>query len=291
MTARAIAQTDLGPVEYVSIGEGPPVLVVHGTPGGFDQGVALARFVVDAGFRAIAPSRPGYLGTPLDDRLSPAAQADLHAALLDELGIERAGLLFWSGGGPSGYELAARHPDTVGALVAFDAVSKAIDRPHEGLDQRLMFATRFGNWVLRMLAARAPKQLIKSTLKAEGALTKEQLEQRTAEVFADEAKRRFVLDVDATVSYRAPRRAGLDNDFDHFAAIDTLHLEDIRAPALVVHGTVDTDVPPDHGDHAAATIPGAELLRMETGTHLCLYTHPEAAAAQARAVALLRAAS
>jgi pimeloyl-ACP methyl ester carboxylesterase len=284
-----VAQTDLGPVEYVLLGEGPPVLVVHGSPGGFDQGVALSRFVVDAGFRAIAPSRPGYLGTPLDDRRSPEAQADLHAALLDELGIERAGILFWSGGGPSGYALAARHPERVGALVAFDAVSKAIERPHEGLEERLMFSTRFGNWVLRVLAAHAQKQLIESTLQAEGALTKEQLEARTREVLGDEAKTRFVLDVDATVSYRKPRKAGLDNDFEQFAAIETLHLEDIRAPALIVHGTVDTDVPPDHGDHAAAAIPGAELLPMETGTHLCLYTHPDAWAAQARAVEVLRA--
>ncbi len=288
MTDASIAQTDLGPVEYVSIGDGPPVLVIHGSPGGYDQGLALARFVIDAGFRAIVPSRPGYLGTPLDDRRTIDAHGDLHAALLDELGIERAGLLFWSGGGPSGYRLAVRHPERIGALVAFDAVSKAIERPHEGPDERLMFSTRFGNWILRVLAAHQPETLIKSTLAAEGDLTKEQLEQRTKEVFGDEGKARFVLDVDATVSYRPPRKAGLDNDFEQFAAIESLHLEEIRAPALIVHGTADTDVPPDHGDHAAATIPDAELLPMETGTHLCLYTHPDAAAAQARAVDVLQ---
>jgi pimeloyl-ACP methyl ester carboxylesterase len=288
MPEPTVAQTPLGPVEFATLGEGPPVLVIHGSPGGYDQGVALARFPVDAGFRAIVPSRPGYLGTPLDDRGSIDAQADLHAALLDALGIERAGLLFWSGGGPSGYRLAVRHPERVGALVAFDAVSKAIERPHESLDERLMFSTRFGNWALRVLAAHQPEKLIQSTLGAEGSLTKEQLEQRTKEVLGDEAKAQFVLDIDATVSYRPPRKAGLDNDFEQFAAIDTLHLEDIRAPALIVHGTVDTDVPPDHGDHAAATIPAAQLLPLETGTHLCLYTHPEAAAAQAKAVEVLR---
>jgi len=70
----------------------------------------------------------------------------------------------------------------------------------------------------------------------------------------------------------------------HGGALITGHRGGIR----LIHGTADTDVPPDHGDHAAATVPGAELLPMETGTHLCLYTHPDAAAAQARAVDVLQ---
>jgi 2-hydroxy-6-oxonona-2,4-dienedioate hydrolase len=35
---RSTADTRHGPIEYVSWGEGPPVLVVHGAGGGFDQG-------------------------------------------------------------------------------------------------------------------------------------------------------------------------------------------------------------------------------------------------------------
>jgi hypothetical protein len=34
-------------------------------------------------------------------------------------------------------------------------------------------------------------------------------------------------------------------------------------------------------------IPGAELLTLQTGTHLALYTHPDAAATQARVVDFL----
>jgi pimeloyl-ACP methyl ester carboxylesterase len=74
-------------------------MVVHGTPGGSDSSVAIGRFLVNAGFEVIAPSRPGYLGTPLDGGRSIDDQADLLAALLDALGVERTGLLTWSGGG------------------------------------------------------------------------------------------------------------------------------------------------------------------------------------------------
>jgi dienelactone hydrolase len=35
--------------------------MIHGTGGGFDQGLLFARRLVDAGYRVIAPSRFGYL--------------------------------------------------------------------------------------------------------------------------------------------------------------------------------------------------------------------------------------
>lgn len=285
-------ETRLGPVEVAVVGEGAPVLVVHGTPGGWDQAAAMAAFLAradgGAGVKAILPSRPGYLGTALDDaRRTIDAQADLHAALLDALGVERVGVLCWSGGGPSSYRLAVRHPDRVRAVVALDAVSKAYPRPHEDVPTRLMFTTRAGNWLLRAMIAHAPKQLISATLEAEGSLTKEQLAQRVEEVFADEQKRRFVLDLDASVARHGGRAAGYDNDIDQFEAIGALELERIEAPCLIVQGGADTDVPPDYSEHAVATIPNAELLTLEGGTHLAFYTHPDSAAAQAQALALL----
>ena len=102
--------TDLGPVGLVRAGSGPPVLMIHGTPGGTDSSLAMGRFLVAGGFHLIAPARPGYPGTELGGRQTIDDQADLHAALLDALGIERAAVITWSGGGPSGYRLAVRHP-------------------------------------------------------------------------------------------------------------------------------------------------------------------------------------
>jgi len=117
--------TALGAVEYFEQGEGAPVLFVRGSPGGGDQGIAMSRFLVPQGFRAIAPSRPGYLGTPLTDSMAtPDQQADLELALMDALGVEQFAVMCWSGGGPSTYRLAAKHGDRVTALVMCAAVSK-----------------------------------------------------------------------------------------------------------------------------------------------------------------------
>jgi hypothetical protein len=59
-------------------GSGIPLLSIHGAGGGYDQGLANAAGFVGAGFRIIAPSRFGYLGTPVPPDISPAAQADAH---------------------------------------------------------------------------------------------------------------------------------------------------------------------------------------------------------------------
>jgi pimeloyl-ACP methyl ester carboxylesterase len=281
-------QTGAGPVELERAGEGPPVVVVHGTPGGSDSSLAMGRFLVDAGFEVIAPSRPGYLGTPLGDRAAIDRQADLHAALLDALGIESAGVLSWSGGGPSAYRLAARHPDRVRALVAFASVSRSMSRPKLDTGSRLVMETEPGNWSLRFLAAHFPKSTIGATLKAEGDLSRRELKELVAEALGHDDEREVVLTMADVVADNAHRREGVDNDWERFAQIDSLELERVAAPTLVIHGSADTDVPPEHGEHAAATIPGAELLTMDRGTHLSLFVHPGARAFQARAVGALR---
>jgi pimeloyl-ACP methyl ester carboxylesterase len=112
-----VAPTACGPIEYAAAGEGIPVLEVHGIFGGFDQGIAATRPVLGDGFRIIAPSRFGYLDTPLPANASPESQADAHACLLDHLGIERAAVMAHSAGSVSAIQLALRHSERISALV------------------------------------------------------------------------------------------------------------------------------------------------------------------------------
>ncbi len=60
-TGSQIIQTRSGTMEYAETGAGRPVLMLHGTGGGFDQGLAFSAPLTRAGFRVIAPSRFGYL--------------------------------------------------------------------------------------------------------------------------------------------------------------------------------------------------------------------------------------
>ena len=245
-------------------------------------------FLAAAGFEVIAPSRPGYVGTPLEGRDTIDQQADLLAALLDALDHERAGVVTWSGGGPSGYRLAVLHSERVSALVPFAAVSKSYEPPKAATGERLMENTTFGNWVLRFMVAHAPTSTVTATLKAEGDLSKDQLKELTAEVVENEHEREVVLTMAGVVADHRHRRAGVENDLGQFAKIDSLQLDRITAPTLVIVGSADIDVPTEHSDFAAATIAGADKIMMEGGTHLALFAHPDAAAVQAQVVAKLR---
>jgi hypothetical protein len=53
--------------------------------GGCDQGLILARTIGETGYRFVALSRPGYLGTPLTAGRTPEEQADLYADLVDNV--------------------------------------------------------------------------------------------------------------------------------------------------------------------------------------------------------------
>jgi pimeloyl-ACP methyl ester carboxylesterase len=119
-----VVKTALGPVEYQKTGNGPAVLYAHGTPGGYDQGIAFARFFSDNQCTFISPSRPGYLRTPLASGPTPEQQADLYAALLDELGIQCASIIGFSGGGPSALQFTLRHPDRCSGLAMIGGIAQ-----------------------------------------------------------------------------------------------------------------------------------------------------------------------
>ncbi len=280
--------TARGPVQYGAVGEGTPVLVVHGSPGGHDAGLAMARFLVPHEFRAIVPSRPGYFDTPLSSGETPDDQADLYVALLDALGVDRAGVLCWSGGGPSAYRLAVRHPDRVAGLVSAAGVSRRYEFASVPGSEKLVMGTGVGRRMLQLMARFTPERLVTATVAAEGDLTKEQLAERVEQIIADPDKERFTLDLALAANHSGPRKAGYENDSRQFGRIESLELERISAPCLVVHGTADSDVAPEYSRFAAEQIPGVELVELAGGTHLALFVHPEAPAVQQRAMQLFR---
>jgi len=278
-----VVDTELGPVEYVELGAGSPVLFVHGSPGGWDEGELLSRFLVDAGFRVIAPSRPGYLGTPLTDaNATPDGQGRLHLALMDALGIDLFSAACWSGGGPSSYRLAALGGERVQALVAIAAISGS------GFDPRFeghILERRFGKWIVAELRRQATKPLIEATLAEESSFDRRDLKAVVEEVWSDDDKRTFVLELAEII---ASRRPGLLNDLEQFPKIVDLDLPSIVAPVLLVHGTLDADVPPVHRDRAAAALNDVERHDIDGGSHIAAWTGPGEQEAQDRIVTFLR---
>ncbi|ODV41808.1 alpha/beta hydrolase [Cupriavidus sp. UYMMa02A] len=105
-------------LHVVERGQGPALLLVHGLSGqlgNFDYGMIepLAR-----DFRVVAVDRPGsgYSVRTPGARADLAAQADVLAALIDKLGLERPLVVGHSLGGAIALALAAGHPDRVAGL-------------------------------------------------------------------------------------------------------------------------------------------------------------------------------
>lgn len=250
-----IAQTACGPIEYATTGQGIPVLELHGVFGGFDQGLVVSRPVLGDGFQIIAPSRFGYLGTPLPSSASPASQADAHAALLDHLGIRRACVMAHSAGSPSAIQLALRHPHRVAALVLLvpAAPGPGPTAPPKSL-ARALFKTDALFW---FLATYLPSAVPIGVPRGLELTPSEETE---------------VDRVMQTLLPATPRRDGFL--FDVFVSTPSLNsgcsFGDISAPTLVVTATDDPLALPDNARRLAAAIPNARLFEVERGGHLLL---------------------
>ena len=114
--------------------------------------------------------------------------------------------------------------------------------------------------------------------------------ERVAQIMADPDKEEFTLDLAKAANHSGPRREGFENDMRQFAGIESLELDRIGVPCLIVQGEADSDVDPEYSRYAAATIPGAESVTLPGGTHLAFWVHPDSAAVRQRAVELYRSA-
>jgi 2-hydroxy-6-oxonona-2,4-dienedioate hydrolase len=276
-----MVDTRCGPIEVQQAGTGIPLLMIHGSGGGHDQGMAWAQPLVQQGVRVIAMSRFGYLRTPRPINASPEAQADAHICLLDALGISKAAVMGVSAGGPSAMQAAIRHPDRVGALVlvvpiAYKSGTVADSMPpvSDGKDALLLrlLGSDFLFWTV-LHAAR--DSLIRHVLATPP-------EQVTA---ASEQERARVNDMAERILPVSSRSAGLRDDTRLGKYLGPYALASIRAPTLVVSARDDGFGTYAAAQYTASRIPGAKFLGFNDGGHL-LVGHDEAV--QAEVVTLLK---
>jgi 2-hydroxy-6-oxonona-2,4-dienedioate hydrolase len=259
-----IARTPCGPIEYAVIGDGPPVLVVHGAGGGFDQGLDFGAPLVEHGFRVIAMSRFGYLRTPLPSDASPAAQADAHACLLDELGIQRAAVVGASAGAPSSLQFALRHPHRITALVLL-VPAIYVPRPNGApsvttprgtaflIDMGLKSDFLF--WAATRLARQAMMRAILATMPAV-------IEHASSE---EQERVQQVLDHILPITQR---RLGLLNEAAVIPSLQRYELERINVPTLTISCADDLYGTYDGARYTAEQIPDARFVGYPSGGHI-----------------------
>jgi pimeloyl-ACP methyl ester carboxylesterase len=246
---RRVVPTALGPIEVAIHGAGPPVLVSHAFGAGFDR--ADAQRLVEAGFQVIAPSRFGYLRSPMPSDPSPEKQADAFAALLDELGIERVAIVGISAGAIAALHFAARHPARCRSLTVI--VPPLCTEPPLPRSECFVFSD-FAYW-LALKVARSV--MIRCLLGAEPFVVDA----------APPDERRRARDVLANLLPIRERVRGILDDRCTMTTPQSIAFDRIEAPTLVMSTKDDL-----HGTHDAARliatrIPGARLVVYRTGGH------------------------
>jgi len=253
-----VIQTNSGLIEYASVGDGYPVLMVHGAGGGYDQGLILGEFVGD-GFRQIAISRFGYLRTPLPVNASPVAMADAYVDLLDELNISKVAVLGISRGGPSSLQFALRYPERCSALVMWSAISYT--PPPESFIQKNIFNVLFqSDFVYWLITTKFESQLISIF----GVPEKTQTKLTTAE-------KKWASEFLQSMHPISLRKAGIYNDRKY--KIHDHSLEYITVPTLVIHAEDDSLISFTQGQYTTQNIPDAQFIKLQNGGHLLMGQH------------------
>jgi len=257
-----LIETTLGVVETAQTGQGSAVLISHGSGGGYDMGIWLARFL-GGPYRYIAPSRVGYLRSPAPANPTPEAQADLYAALLDLLKIDSAVVIGLSGGGASALQFALRHSAGCSGLILISAISRQVPPLPRVLRAifPIMLISDFLPWFLHALA---PGRIYQAN-----GVSREVL----AQIRNDGETMRQLAELFQTNFPSTLRREGMLCDLQQMANPFPIPLERITIPALVIHAEDDPVVPIALGEYSAATIPGARFLRLKDGGHFACVTH------------------
>jgi 2-hydroxy-6-oxonona-2,4-dienedioate hydrolase len=257
-------KTSAGMIEAALTGQGSTVLISHGSGGGYDMGLWLAQ-LIGGQFLYIAPSRFGYLRTPVPSDPSPEAQADAYAVLLDALNVNSIVIIGLSAGGPSALQFALRHSRRCHGLIMLSAASRPVPPlpPFLRAIYPLMLKSDFIPWLFYTMA---PHAVFQANGVSRALLVRIKFEREKMQL------------LDALYQTTFPttlRREGMINDLQQLTNFPSYPIEHITVPALVVHAVNDPIIPVASGEYSAHTIPNAQFIKLEDGGHFACVTHQE----------------
>ena len=258
-------------------------MALHGTPACGLGYAVLAPAAEAAGVRVVAPDRPGVRRSDRRPGTTVADHARDLGRLADALGLDRFGIIGWSGGGPYALAAAALLPDRLTGTLAVASMPPPTmpgwrktlstgDRAALVLARR---APRVAGRVLTAVARRAAKD----PAKAAAQFAKE-LCPNDRIVMAggppEELEMRFFTEA----LLHGP--AGAVDDYRALGRPWGFSLGDITVPVSIWQGDEDTLVRRAVGEHLAGQVPSATLRRFPGEGHLLVRPH----AAEALAAAL-----
>ena len=257
-------------VHAVVMGDGPDLVLIHGSSGNTrDMTHSLAPRLAER-FRVIVFDRPGLGYTERINRTgaSITQQAELLSAASSKLGAEKPIVLGHSYGGSVALAWAVHHPDQLSAVVALSAASHPWKT---GLSTyyKILSHPALGPLVIPLITAFVPDERVSLEFAA---------------VFAPDAMPKGYIDhfgpgltlrrnsLRANALQRANLLMEIEALFPKYAEIDV--------PLEILHGTADTTVGMKiHSEPLSRAVPGAALTALVGVGHMPQHTEPDAVVA------------
>jgi len=264
---KAFVRTDGIRLHYISEGEGPPVVFLHGgiLDGHDFEGVI--RLAAKTGYRAIAFDRPGYgLSERPKKKITPFDQARFIHGALRSLGVQKPIIVGHSWSGLMTLALALMYPNDVSGIVLLAPAMYKEGYPAEHGDplSALMTAPVIGEIVIRLF--------LKTPLA--GNLTENMLKQTFApEPLPDRYRER----VYAVWLRPGPIRANREDvlAFPPAALEASKRYAEIRHPVSIVVGEDDPFGTKEQALRLKQDIPHAKLSIVPQVAHMIPQNHPE----------------
>ena len=232
--------------------DGPLVVVLDG-PASRGLARAASPIAVELGLRLVAPDRPGFFKSTRKPHRAIADWPADHAALLDHLGAERAGILAQSGGTPYALLAAQALPERVTGVAVLGAVAPMGERENFAVSGKEMKASvrlaRRAPWLLRALLRRQDPDKMASKARA-------QLPPADREVVED--PRLWALNLQATREILS-QPEGMVEEFRLLGRPWGFALEPGTVPVAFWSGDADAWHPTPHSRYLAERLGGAPV--------------------------------
>jgi pimeloyl-ACP methyl ester carboxylesterase len=257
------AQVHRSRVNYVELGEGPPVVFIHGLAGCWQNWLEnIPEFAKR--YRAIAVDMPGFGQSELPrDEISISGYGRFVDAFLEQIGVERGVLIGNSMGGFIAAETAITHPSRVEKLVLVSAAGgpalRERNAPHAN---RLLRAARLFGPITAAAFARREHMIRRPRLRQillwKVARHPDRLEPELCYEVASGAGKPGFLDALNSI---------LEYDFSD-------RLPEVACPTLIVWGASDEIVPVADAREYEQLIPGARKVIFEDTGHVPMLERP-----------------
>lgn len=256
------------PVEAVTQGAGPDLVLIHGASGNHRDFAALIPRLARR-YRVTAFDRPslGWTGA-IPEEQDPAQQAELLSAAADKLGLRNPVVVGHSYGGAVALAWALARPGRTRGLVVLSGASHPYPRP-VAATSRLLTMALAGRLMAPIFTAWSPPALVRTAFGAAFS------PQPVPPGYVEAAGIALTLRPHSFAA-NARQVAGLNRALRRMAQ----HYPTLALPVEIVHGTSDAIVPfARNGEALAIDVASGVLTSLSGAGHMIHHTHPDAVVA------------